>query len=159
MSWTQATSATTTDHPTVAVVYHTDAFLHKHDKSRIIFDQTDPMPVPSTMCKAGCSSFYTEELEEECARESTEYMRSLTRIMPVTWRPDNLTAIPCYLFITHRLYGLADNRVRWNHHLLAAGLSYFDQLMKRLSPCALRCVCLASLSIVPLRYLVTTKAS
>jgi hypothetical protein len=46
------------------VVYHIFAYLNKHDKSRIIFDPTDPMPVTPTTCKPDWSSFY-QDLEEE----------------------------------------------------------------------------------------------
>ena len=46
------------------VVYHVFAYLNKHDKSRIIFDPTDPMPVTATMAKPDWSSFYND-LEEE----------------------------------------------------------------------------------------------
>ncbi len=64
------------------VVYHTYAYLYKHDKSSTNFDQTDPTPVPPTMSKPYWSSFYAE-LKEECTRESTE-LRLYARIMPVT---------------------------------------------------------------------------
>ena len=46
------------------VVYHVFAYLNKHDKSRIIFDPTDPMPVTPTTSNPDWSSFYPN-LEEE----------------------------------------------------------------------------------------------
>ena len=46
------------------VVYHMFAYLNKHDKSRIIFDPTDPIPVTPTSKRPDWSSFY-EVLEEE----------------------------------------------------------------------------------------------
>jgi hypothetical protein len=85
-----------------------------------------------------------------------------TRVVSVTWQPDNLTMIPCFSFRTHPLYGLrlADNRVRWNHQLLAAILVNLDRLMTRLSTCAIRSVCFVCPLMVPLRYFVTrSKAS
>ena len=45
-------------------VYHVFAYLNKHDKSRIIFDPTDPAPVTPTRHRPDWSSFY-EDLEEE----------------------------------------------------------------------------------------------
>jgi hypothetical protein len=45
-------------------VYHVFAYLHKHDKSRIIFDPTDPVPVTPTNQRPDWSSFY-QQLEEE----------------------------------------------------------------------------------------------
>ena len=45
-------------------VYHIFAYLNKHDKSRIIFDPTDPPPHTPTAAKPDWSSFY-EVTEEE----------------------------------------------------------------------------------------------
>ena len=45
-------------------VYHIFAYLHKHDKSRIIFDPTDPLPHTPTAAKPDWTSFY-EVTEEE----------------------------------------------------------------------------------------------
>ena len=46
------------------VVYHIFAYLSKHDKSRIVFDPTDPKPITPTAAKPDWSSFYSD-LEEE----------------------------------------------------------------------------------------------
>ena len=46
------------------VVYHVFAYLKSHDKSRIIFDPADPMPIKPTHAKPDWSSFY-DNLEEE----------------------------------------------------------------------------------------------
>lgn len=46
------------------VVYHVFAYLNKHDKSRIIFDPTDPTPVTPRMSKPDWSSFYPDAMEE-----------------------------------------------------------------------------------------------
>lgn len=45
-------------------VYHVFAYLNKHEKSRIIFDPTDPVPVTPTHPRPDWSSFYPQ-LEEE----------------------------------------------------------------------------------------------
>jgi hypothetical protein len=45
-------------------VYHVFAYLNKHEKSSIIFDPTDPVPITPTAAKPDWSSFY-ENLEEE----------------------------------------------------------------------------------------------
>ncbi|KAI2490440.1 Reverse transcriptase (RNA-dependent DNA polymerase) [Fragilaria crotonensis] len=45
-------------------VYHVFAYLNKHDKSQIIFDPTDPVPVTPTNHRPDWSSFY-QQLEEE----------------------------------------------------------------------------------------------
>ena len=45
-------------------VYHVFAYLNKHEKSSIIFDPTDPVPITPTRAKPDWSSFY-EDLEEE----------------------------------------------------------------------------------------------
>ncbi len=45
-------------------VYHVFAYLNKHDKSRIIFDPTDPVPVTPSHPRPDWSSLY-QELEEE----------------------------------------------------------------------------------------------
>ncbi|KAI2490038.1 Reverse transcriptase (RNA-dependent DNA polymerase) [Fragilaria crotonensis] len=44
--------------------YHVFAYLNKHEKSRIIFDPTDPVPVTPTHPRPDWSSFYPQ-LEEE----------------------------------------------------------------------------------------------
>ena len=47
------------------VIYHIFAYLlNKHDKSRIIFDPTDPVPVTPTTTKQDWSSFYADLKEE-----------------------------------------------------------------------------------------------
>jgi hypothetical protein len=45
-------------------VYHVFAYLNKHEKSSLIFDPTDPIPITPTMAKPDWSSFY-DDLEEE----------------------------------------------------------------------------------------------
>jgi Reverse transcriptase (RNA-dependent DNA polymerase) len=45
-------------------VYHVFAYLNKHEKSRIIFDPTDPVPVTPASHRPDWSSFY-QQLEEE----------------------------------------------------------------------------------------------
>ena len=45
-------------------VYHIFAYLNKHEKSTIIFDPTDPVPITPTQAKPDWSSFY-EDLAEE----------------------------------------------------------------------------------------------
>ena len=45
-------------------VYHIFAYLNKHEKSSIIFDPTDPIPITPTKAKPDWSSFY-EDLDEE----------------------------------------------------------------------------------------------
>ena len=45
-------------------VYHIFAYLNKHEKSSIIFDPTDPIPITPTIAKPDWSSFY-DDLEEE----------------------------------------------------------------------------------------------
>ena len=45
-------------------VYHVFAYLNKHEKSSIIFDPTDPIPITPTIAKPDWSAFY-ENLEEE----------------------------------------------------------------------------------------------
>jgi Reverse transcriptase (RNA-dependent DNA polymerase) len=45
-------------------VYHIFAYLHKHDRSRIIFDPTDPLPHTPTAAKPDWTLFY-EITEEE----------------------------------------------------------------------------------------------
>ena len=44
--------------------YHIFAYLNKHEKSRIIFDPTDPVPITPTHQRPDWSSFYSQ-LEEE----------------------------------------------------------------------------------------------
>jgi hypothetical protein len=46
------------------VVYHIFTYLQKHDKSSIIFDPTDPLPLTPTAAKPDWSSFYTDSEEE-----------------------------------------------------------------------------------------------
>jgi hypothetical protein len=46
------------------IVYHVFAYLNRYDKSRIIFDPTDPMPVTPTTAKPDWSSFYPDAEEE-----------------------------------------------------------------------------------------------
>ncbi len=46
------------------VVYHVLAYLDKHNKSRIIFDPTDPIPVTPTMSKPDWALFYSDATEE-----------------------------------------------------------------------------------------------
>jgi hypothetical protein len=45
-------------------VYHIFAYLNKHEKSSIIFDPTDPIPITPKTAKPDWSSFY-ENIEEE----------------------------------------------------------------------------------------------
>jgi hypothetical protein len=45
-------------------VYHAFAYLNKHEKSSIIFDPTDPVPITPTMAKPDWSAFY-DNCEEE----------------------------------------------------------------------------------------------
>jgi hypothetical protein len=46
------------------VVYHIFAYLRSHEKSRIVFDPADPVPIKPTQAKPDWSLFY-DELEEE----------------------------------------------------------------------------------------------
>ena len=45
-------------------VYHVFAYLNKHDKSRLIFDPTDPAPITPTTHRPDWSSFYADAEEE-----------------------------------------------------------------------------------------------
>jgi hypothetical protein len=45
-------------------VYHVFAYLSKHEKSSIIFDPTDPVPITPTQAKSDWSTFY-DNLDEE----------------------------------------------------------------------------------------------
>ena len=45
-------------------MYHAFAYLNKHEKSSIIFDPTDPVPITPTMAKPDWSAFYDNREEE-----------------------------------------------------------------------------------------------
>jgi hypothetical protein len=61
------------------VVYHIFAYFNKHDKSRIIFDPTDPMPVIPTTAKPDWSLFY-QDLEEDLAPKMPEPLGYLVNL-------------------------------------------------------------------------------
>jgi hypothetical protein len=56
------------------VVYHIFAYLNEHDKSRIIFDPTDPMPFTPTTGKPDWPFFY-HNLEEQLSPRRPKPLR------------------------------------------------------------------------------------